>query len=32
MAENAFLVTAEVVGLYLSIPHDKSLRRFKKAI
>ena len=23
--ENAFLVTADVVGLYLSIPHDESL-------
>ena len=32
MPENAFLVTADVVGLYLSIPHDKFLRRFKKAV
>ena len=30
--KNAFLITADVVGLYLSIPHYKFLRRFKKAI
>ena len=28
--ENAFLVTADVVGLYLSIPHDKGLEVLSK--
>ena len=30
--ENAFVVTTDVVGLYLSIPHNEGLKSFKKAI
>ena len=30
--ENAILVTADVVGLYLSIPHEVGLRALREAL
>ena len=30
--ENAILVTADVVGLYCSIPHDAGLKALKQAL
>ena len=30
--ENAYLVTADVVGLYLSIPHDEGLEVLRKQL